>query len=85
MTCPRERVSNGHPRRRGQTFELPVAFPLPSASCVVPGYQPVNESVNKVECYETRLWISYRMACSQSHDRNVQLCGGGHGGARSTE
>ncbi|CAP86374.1 hypothetical protein PCH_Pc20g10450 [Penicillium rubens Wisconsin 54-1255] len=43
----REGVRHYHPRRRGQTFELPVAFPLPSASCVLPGCQPVKESVNK--------------------------------------
>lgn len=36
--CHKEGISDGHPRRRGQTFELPVVFPLPSASCVVPGH-----------------------------------------------
>ncbi|KGO45951.1 hypothetical protein PEX1_042710 [Penicillium expansum] len=50
MTCYREGVSNVHPRRKGQTFDLPVAFPLPSASCVVSGYQLVKESVSKKEC-----------------------------------
>lgn len=67
--------SDGHPRRRGQTFELAVAFPLPSAAA---SSRDINQSKGrsiKSSLNKIRLWVNCRMTSSQSLSKRTVSSG----------